>query len=134
MSETNIPSAIALKNSVKDAVADADKAGAPGNVRSKIVVTLRDREVTRRIGVLTAALSARDAVEKALKSVKPSRLIAVNEDTGKETFAFSSKEVKERNQHSQKLAKLDAAIDAAISTPTAETYATLQQVTEKVGK
>ena len=61
-------------------------------------------------------------------------VIGVDQETGKESFAFSKKDVEERKKLSEKLAKLDKAIDAAIAEPSPESYSKLAQAVEKASK
>ena len=128
------PGAIALKNSVKEAVEALDAPNSDGNVRTAIVNDLRDREIVRRTGVLATALKARDDVAKKLKGIKPTQCVGTDQATGKETFAFKRSEVEQRNKLTGALTKLDTAIDAALNSPKGETYATLEQVTAKSSK
>ena len=134
MSDTTLPSAIALKNSVKEAVAKADSTDTDGNVRSLIVKDFRDKEIVRRTGVLTKALNLRDDIAKKRNGIKATRLLDVDQDTGKESFGFVKKEIEDRKKLGEKLAKLDKAIDAVIAAPSAESYSKLTQATDKASK
>ena len=134
MTESTQPGAIALKTSVKEAVADLDKPNAAGNVRSIIVTGLRDSEIVRRTGVLTKSLGVRDDLAKKRNAIKATRLVGVDQDTGKETFNFGKKEIEERKKLTEKLTKLDKAINNVLELPSGETYGALAQVTEKSAK
>ena len=134
MTEITQPGAIALKNSVKEAVESVDTPNSDGNVRSIIVGNLRDSEIVRRTGVLTKALGVRDDIAKKLKAIKATNCTSVDQETGKETFSFVKKEIEERKQLTSKLAKLDGAINDTLNDPTPQNYSTLAQVTEKSGK
>jgi len=126
-----LPGAIALKNSVKEALVGVDKAG---EVRSRIVADFAEKIVVKRIVSLTKALSARDDIDKKHKAIKASRLVGVDQETGKESFAFAKKEIEERKKLGEKLAKLDKAIDAAIAEPSPESYSKLAQAVDKASK
>lgn len=126
-----LPGAVALKNSVKEALVVIDKAG---DVRARIVSDFADKIVVKRIASLTKALATRDDIDKKHKAVKPTHLVGVDQETGKESFAFSKKDIEERKKLGEKLAKLDKAIDAAIAEPSPESYSKLTQAVDKASK
>jgi len=129
--EKKLPGAIALKNSVKEALVAVDKAG---EVRARIVSDFADKIVKKRVANLTVALTSRDDIAKRHKAVKATHLAGVDQETGKESFVFSKKDVEERKKLGEKLAKLDKAIDAAIAEPSPESYSKLAQAVDKASK
>lgn len=131
MTENTTPAAIALKKDVGAAVEGQDSPNGTENVRSLVVRQLAQAEISRRTGVLADALTKRDALAKTLAKIKPTFLASTCQDTGKETFHYTKKEIEERNKGGAKLDKLDKAIDAAITTPNGENYGKLKEVAAK---
>lgn len=125
------PAAINLRNDVKAAVEAQDTNGGENNVRSLVVDRLRQAEITRRTDLLADALTKREAIDKDLRKIKPSRLASVDQETGKESFEYTKGEIENRKKLTSKLEKLDVAINAVIETPSGETYGKLKEVAAK---
>lgn len=130
-SKKALPGAIALKNSVKEALEAVDKAG---DVRARIVEDFSDKIVVKRIADLTKALNLRDDIAKKANSVKATRLVGVDQETGKEKHEFTKKEIEERKKLREKLAKFDKALDAVIDKPSPDNYTKLAQAVDKASK
>jgi len=123
ISET--PIAVALRSEVKDRVKDAST---NGTIREMVVDSLTEVEVNRRAKLLESALDKRDQLYKELNGIKPDQVQC--DANGAVANEFWTKgQAKKRQQATEKLNKLDKAIDKAV---TDADYDNLKKVLDKL--
>ena len=125
------PAAVTLQKDVKLRVEETDAPGGENSARERVIKKLAEDEVARRTSVLSDALSKRQGLDKNLKQIKPTFVQSVCQETGKETKVFTKAELDQRKKLSDKLKKLDKAINAVIETPSGENYGKLKDVAAK---
>lgn len=101
------------------------------DIRERVIESLAEAELSRRTEILSSALRKSDDLAGELKKIKPSHSLGVNPETGKEDVRFSKADFEKQKKASEKLEKLNKAIDAVIDSPSGETYGKLKDVVAK---
>jgi hypothetical protein len=123
-------------------VADALATSAP-TVRSRLITTLTERELSRRVDLLDKALVKRDSLQKEIYMVKapgkPANKVVAADGTITEVPAtYTPEEFKKLEddkkkyqkalkEANEKLAKFDAVLEAAFTEPTDKVFEKLEK-------
>lgn len=86
---------------------------ATGDVRTRLVNMLVERELTSRVEVLDKALNKLKDVRKELQKLKPDQVAMAADGTKTETY--SEAKWKERAKVQEDLTKLEKAVEAALA-------------------
>lgn len=121
----NTPEAIRLKSDVKGRVETLDGLAADTNARNSVISALAHQEMERRTELLSKSLQKRDALFSDLQKIK-SKVTGYTEE-GDEIRSFSKADFDARKKATEKLAKLDKAIDAVITGPSTASYGKLKE-------
>ena len=121
------PIAVELRKEVK---AKVEQAHQNNEIRERVVNHLTEVEVDRRATLLQSALDKRDELYKELNKVKPDQ-VQCNADGQVVNEFFTKAQSKKRKDATDKLNKIDKAINKAV---TEADYEGLKQTLEKLNK
>jgi len=121
------PIAVELRKEVK---AKVEQSHQNNEIRERVVNHLTEVEVERRATLLQSALDNRDEVYKELNKVRPD-LVQYTEGGQVVNEFFSKEQSKKRKDATEKLNKIDKAIDKAVNDAD---YDGLKQALNKLSK
>jgi len=121
------PIAVELRKEVK---AKVEQAHQNNEIRERVVNHLTEVELERRATLLQSALDKRDEVYKELNKVRPD-LVQYTEGGQVVNEFFSKEQSKKRKDATEKLNKIDRAIDKAVNDAD---YDGLKQALDKLSK
>ena len=109
--ERALPGAIAIKKDAEKGVENR-----AGDVRAKVVTALVSEELDRRAELLRKGLTKRDELARDLKKIKPTVSFDVVDGRELKRESLSREDKKKLDEATEKLVKIDSAIDGALST------------------
>lgn len=108
---SDVPAAVAIRIDVKGKVEQAHTAG---TIRSRVVDQLVEEEIGRRADLLAKVFAVREQTARDLDKLRPDQVF-YNDKGEKVNETFSKAKFEERKKATEKLGKIDKALDKAIN-------------------
>ena len=108
---SDVPAAVAIRIDVKGKVEEAQKAG---TIRGRVVDQLVEEEISKRADLLAKVFAVREQTNRDLDKIRPDQ-VSYNDKGEKVSEFFSKAKFEERKKATERLGKIDKALDKALN-------------------